>query len=107
MCCAGADTDWGDWVLGDLADVGLRVAELAGRSAGVTRLTVERTDQERARPVTVTLEVDSERDIYAIHHELTSGTQDVHCLPGASDTGWSAEIHGVLLRVGLTQEWSS
>jgi hypothetical protein len=106
MCCTTPDTFWGGWLLGDLVNLAGRAADLAGISYAVHRLTVEQPVGSEDLPV-VTLEVATEDLVYRIHHRLTGGEHDVQCLPGASDTGWAAEVDGIVLRVVLVQDGAS
>ena len=98
------DLEWGSWVLGDLADVLHRVADLVGR-AGRGR---ERGRQSpRPRPAirrTVLLIVAHERDVYRMHTELTGCEYPVTFLGDASETGWTADVAGARLEVALQRE---
>ena len=94
------DVDWGSWVLGDLADVLVKVSQLAGRSAAIEHVLLAPPTGPEELP-RVGLALSSMRDISRMRDELAEGEYPVRFLDGASAFGWRADVAGVTIEAGF------
>ena len=94
------DVDWGDWVLGDLADILDRISDLVGRSAAVQRVLVAPPFEPDTLP-SVTIVVPDEGGIFRLRRELASCEYTVRFLGGSSERSLRAEVAGIDIEVVL------
>jgi hypothetical protein len=88
---------WGDWGLGDLADVVRRTAELLGSGTGVCRMYVDPPQEEFGLPRTM-LVVPDEDTVTALAERIASEDPARFC-GDSFGGGWVAEVGDIELHV--------
>jgi hypothetical protein len=97
MMPANWDVEWGGWVLGDLADVLRRAADLLGRSQDVTRVElIPPTDDSVLPHITIT--VPDEPAVLRVRRQIVRGEYLVEFFTERRDR-WTAEAAGFVLTV--------
>jgi len=92
------DAQWGDWVLGDLADLVDRLTDVIGRYTDVELVKVAPPREPETLP-TVTMVVADDGGIFRLRSEMAACEYPVRFLGAMSEDGWAAEVAGIRLRV--------
>lgn len=93
--------DWDDWVFGDLSAAICRTVEVVGPSADVIAVSARMTGIGLPR---VVLLVPSVEDVARLRHEAGCQEFVAHFSGYPNDSTWEADVNGVRLVVGVTED---
>lgn len=88
---------WGEWVLGDLADVARDVAGVLGQSNEIRTLVIEKPAEDDMPHVRIT--VDDEDDTLRLRQALKSCGYESEFIGYPSTREWSVEVAEMVLTV--------
>jgi hypothetical protein len=90
--------DWGDWGLGDLADIVRRTADLLGSGTAVCRMYIDPPQEELGLPRTM-LVVPDEDTVAALAARILSEDAPARFCGESFGGGWAAEVDDIELHV--------
>ena len=93
--------DWNDWVFGDLSAAVCRAVEVVGPSADVVELSAR---SPAVGPPRVVLLVPDVEEVARLRHEAGCQEYVARFRGEASDSTWEADVNGVRLVVGVTED---
>ena len=102
MTIEGWDVAWGGWVLGDLADVLRRAADLLGRSQDVSRVELAPPANDHSLPH-ITITVPDEAGVRRVRRQIVRGEYLVEFFAEGSDR-WTAEAAGFVLTITMEDQ---
>ena len=97
------DVGWGGWVLGDLADVFRRAADLLGRSQDVSSVVLTPASEADELPQ-IKVVVPHESGLASMRRQILRGEYLVDFIGESLDNRWSAEAAGFVLTVQVEED---
>jgi hypothetical protein len=104
------DSGWGSWVLGDLADTLLRLAQVLGQAAGLLGRSSDVVRVSVAPPPTpadlprVTVVAPTEFAVRRLRSNAVAGEFGLHWVGTPQRSHWVAEVVGVRLAVTVAED---